>query len=356
MKNYYKLGLLTALSVFTLFSCTKDETEEEKGMYEDGMFVSNEGAWGNSNASVSFISNSGEVQNGIFNTVNSRILGDVLQSVSMDDDFTYLVLNASNKVEVVTSDDFVEAGVISGLDSPRYIAFGEDNAYVSQWGGTGNVAVISKGNFGKVKEIEVGNGPEGLLSVNDEIWVANSGGYGSDNTISVISDESLEVKTTITLTGDDPKGFVLDSDGDVWVLCSGHITYNPEDWSVVSETPSMLIEIDANSKEVKSTVEISTTLHPNHLRVDAAGKNVYYGGGFGVAGVYVMSTSASEAPSTPILDNSLYGFNVANDGSIWGTEAPTFTDAGKVIKFDSQGSELDTYTVGIGPNGVSFNN
>lgn len=354
MRKFYNFSLAVSLALFNFTSCTmvENEIEEEEGEFAHGTFISNEGAWGASNASVSFISDEGELKNNIFKTANGRVLGDVLQSITFEGANAFLVLNTSNKVEVVTVNDFKEVGVVTDLDAPRYIAFGDKKVYVTQWGGTGSVAVVNLATLTKEKEIEVGAGPEGIVYVNNEIWVANSGGWGTDNTISVIDDVTQELSSTITLSGDDPKNFVVDAEGDVWVLCSGHVTYNP-DYSIAGETPSMLIEIDPVTKLEKTLIEISQSSHPNHLKIDKSRSNIYYGGGYGFEGVYNYSTSDDMAPTTPEVSNFFYGFNVDDQNYIWGTEAPSFSDAGYVIKIDAEGNEI-RYTVGVGPNGVYF--
>jgi len=352
MKTIYNLGL-AALMLLSFGSCTKEDIAVS-GKYSKGVFVSNEGVWGASNASVSFVDSDGNVENNIFKNVNGRVLGDVLQSIYMDEDYAYLTLNASNKVEVVSKDDFSETGVISGLNSPRYTAKGSQYLYISQWGGSGSVAVVDPVDFAKIKEVEAGNGPEGLAKFGSEIWVANSGGWGTDNTITVIDDNTQNVKSTIVLSGDNPKSFVLESDGDVWVLCSGFVTYN-DDWSIATQTPSKLIEIDPVSKAEKRSIVISETSHPPVIAIDESGTNIFYGGGYSFAGVYKFNTSQEILPESPLADNMFYGFNVDSEGNVWGAEAPSFTEAGIVRKINTEGDELNSFEVGIGPNGVYFN-
>jgi len=354
MKSNYKLLLSALAIVFALSSCEKSE-DEPKGEFENGTFITNEGTWGNSNASVSFISEKGEVKESIFKEINGYAIGDVLQSMTIDGDFAYLVVNASNKVEVVNSYTFTTEGVITDIESPRYLVEENNKLFISQWGKNGAVEVVDAKTFSIIKIIEVGFGPEGIIDVNDEIWVANSGGFGSDKTISIIDVNSLEVSEIITLEGDDPKNMVVDSEGDVWVLCSGHITYNA-DWSVASETPSMLIEINASDKSIKKSIVLSATVHPNHVKINDAKNKIYYGGGYGVSGIFEISTSATTAPTEAFIEGNYYGFNIDEYGHVFGAIAPDFSSNGEVKEFDTSGKEIVNYTAGVGPNGVVFNN
>lgn len=352
MNKFYKLALSAIVVGFTFTSCEKDE-DQSKGAYENGIIVSNEGAFGNSNASVSFIGANGDVQQGIFKAVNGRDLGDVLQSITISDDKAYLVVNNSNKVEVVNAYTFKEEGVITGLSSPRYIIEEDDKLYISQWNNT-SVGIYDASTFAEVASVTVGSGPEGLIAVNDEVWVANSGGWATDNTISVIKTSDNTV-STISLEGDNPKKFVEDSDGDVWVLCSGKVVYNA-DYSIKEQTASKLIEIDPSSKSIKKTIELSATVHYGSFEINESKNTLYYGGGYGVDGIFAVNTTDSSAPTKALVSGYFYGFGLDGNNNIYGTMAPSFTTNGSVVKYDSTGKEIATYEAGIGPNGVVFNN
>ena len=333
----------------------KEDTIEflSENIYKDGIFISNEGAFGNGNASVSFIDFNGEVKQSLFKSTNSRDLGDVLQSVLIDDDNVYLVVNNSNKVEVVSANTFKEKGVIPNLKSPRYIIEEDGKLYISQWNNT-SVGIFDASTLKEVSSVTVGSGPEGLISVNDEVWVANSGGWSTDNTISVIKTSDNSVRT-IDLPGDNPKHFVEDSEGDIWVLCSGKVIYDT-DYSIKEETPSKLIEIDASTKAIKKQIELSATVHYGQLRINDDENTLYYGGGFGVNGIFKLSTSSSSASSTAFISGYFYGFNIDENDNVYGTFAGDWKSNGSVNKYDSTGSEVITYEAGIGANGVVFNN
>ncbi len=354
MNKFYKLVLSAIVVGFTFTSCTKDE-EKSKGAFEGGIFISNEGAFNGSNASVSYIGTDEKVQQSIFKAVNGRDLGDVLQSITIADDKAYLVVNNSNKVEVVNANTFKEEGVITGLSSPRYLIEEAGKLYISQWNNT-SVGVYDASTFSEIATITVGSGPEGLIAVNNEVWVANSGGWSTDNTISVIKTSDNTV-STIDLEGDNPKKMVEDSDGDIWVLCSGSAVYdwNPP-YDLISQTPSKLVEIDASTKAIKKTIELSATVHYGHLEINDAENMLYYGGGFGVDGIFTLSTSDSSAPNEALISGYFYGFGVDGNDNVFGTLAPTFTENGSVVKYDSAGKEIATYEAGIGPNGVVLNN
>jgi len=339
-----------------LFSSCEDDKNTISGIFSDGVFITNEGAWGAGNGSVSYYSYAGDtLTNGIFKLVNGRALGDVIQSITVHENRAYIVANASNKIEVVNSYDFIEQGVITEMNSPRYfIGINKSKGYVSQWGDEGLIKVIDLEGLAVTKSIDVGAGPEHLIYHNDYVYVANSGGLTNDNTISVIDPSVDEVVKTITLDGDSPRDFAVDANDDLWVLCYGYIEYDPVTYAMLSESPSKLIRINTATNEVAQTITISKTQHPTCLEANTSGNSIFYGCGYGFAGIYKMSIADTEVPSSPLLDKSFYGFNINSEtGNIFAMEAPSFTANGTIWRYDTNGTELGSYEAGIGPNSTS---
>jgi len=372
MNKFYKVVLSAIVVGFSLTSCNKDDSQpESKGAFENGVFVTNEGAMGNNNASVSFIGEDGKVQQGIFKSVNNRDLGDVLQSMTIIDDKVYLVVNNSNKVEVVDADTFKEVAAV-GVEGCRYAAGYNGKVYVSQWinGKSGKVTVIDENNF-STKEITegIGNGPEAIINVNDEIWVTNVGTYIAepyvsiaDSTVSVINTKNDAVSKIILTdkegnVGYNPSSIVKDFEGDIWVLAKGK-------WGA----SAMIFEIDAISKNIKNSVILSQGQNPTKIII--SGKKLYYGVAYGSTKIYLMDLENMMVPSDPFIEEkidvvdpdaeyptlpSLYGMGIDDDGNIYAGFAPDFKSNGFVKKYDSTGKEVAKYDAGIGPNGVVFN-
>ena len=101
----YVLILLAVLSVS--FSSCDDDDNKPKGEFEEGVLVVNEGNFQDANGTISHISPDGTVTQDLFGTVNNGLaLGDVVQSMTIDGDFAYIVVNNSNKMEVVNANTF----------------------------------------------------------------------------------------------------------------------------------------------------------------------------------------------------------------------------------------------------------
>jgi len=348
-----KLFILATLTVASLTtSCEKED--RIIGKYENGAFITNEGGWGSSNASVSFITfSTNTIENNIFSLTNGRPLGDVLQSAYKSNDKIFFVLNGSSKIEVVNASDITETGTIEGVNSPRYLTVANGNAYITQWGDDGKVMVANTSTLTVTNTIDVGTGPEGILYSNGLIWVANGGGTAVDSTISVIDPATSEVVKTIKV-GHNPKKLAVDTNGDIWTLCYGYIKYNL-DWSIELETPSLLVQISSSTKEVLKSFTISANQHPMQLEISGNGQTLYYGGGFGYTGVFAVDISATALPTEPIINQSFYSFNVNPiNNELFCLEATSFTDPGKLKRYSSSGEFIMEYAVGVGPNGVVF--
>ncbi len=136
--------LLSALFAATLLfttSCRTDDPIDDpqpKGAYENGIFLSNEGNFGSPTATVSFISNDLSIENKIYSANNGgAVLGDVLQNIGVNGDNAYLILNNSNKIEIVNRYTFKKIATVSDqVSQPRYIAFAGNNYYVTNSSGS----------------------------------------------------------------------------------------------------------------------------------------------------------------------------------------------------------------------------
>lgn len=355
MKRFSLLCLFAALGA-TMASCEKDETKPFLPYdLTHGVAIANEGTFQASNASLSIYYPDGDsVVNDVFSEVNDRPLGDVLQSIGFSEENAYFVMNASNKIEVVNKKTCVEVATITDLISPRYFASISNNkAYVTLWGDGGKIGVIDLTTNTLSKEISVGSGPEKLVVVGDKCFVANSGGWGTDNRVSIINTQTDEVVTTLTV-GDNPKDFLVDKNGMVWVLCSGNIVYDAN-YNIESQTASKLMMINPSTNGIEKTIDLGATFHPSHLEINPAKDALYYGGDFGVAGIFSVSITATDKATSSFIDGYFYGFNVdPASGIIYGLQAPSYTSAGTLKRYSSTGSLISTSTLGIVPNGAYF--
>lgn len=355
MKINYLIIALVILLGFE--SCEKiDPNNLEETGFTHGVFITNEGGYGNSNGSISYLDpDSMKVQNNLFYQVNNRPLGDVVQSVTIHGNRAYIVVNNSQKVEVVDLETFSSIGLIQGLSYPRYfLGIDDHKAYISNGAMQGKVYVVDLDVLLVVDSIAVGFGPEQMILNDGKVYVANSGGWASDNTISVIDSSKDDLLETIQV-GDNPISMVMDSNDDLWILCKGNIVWGA-DYSIVEETASELIRLDIRSKEIETRMIIGSTgdyFSPTRLAVSADNDKILFAES---GGIYEIDLDASIQPLNALISGNFYGFGVdPESGTIYSLPAGNFTEAGFLHRFNSEGAKIDSLLVGIAPNGVVFN-
>ncbi|RDC64969.1 YncE family protein [Adhaeribacter pallidiroseus] len=352
----FLLGIYLTGSIF-LSSCQDDDSGSTvtplKGAYESGVLVVNEGNFQKGNGEISFINKQSKtVVDDVFLTENNRPLGDVVQSITVNNDKAYVVVNNSNKIEIADANTFKSLGVINNLQLPRYMVVANNKGYVTEWvsfSGNGRVAVIDLATNAVTKTIAVGVLPEKLLALNNKVYVVNSG----ENTVSVINPTSDAVETTITVDGS-PNSLVADANKKLWVLCGGEKNYN-SDYTIDenTSTPGSFVRLNpaTNTKEATLTFT-SKTLSPGDLVANGAGNKLYYQYG---GKVYQQDITATALLTTPFINRNFYGIGVdPTDNLIYGGDAGGFAAAGKVVRFNPTGAAVDSFTVSIGPSEFLF--
>lgn len=322
--------------------------------YENGIFVVHEGSFFGGNASISFVTNDlSNTNNSIFTEVNDRPLGDTAQSIAFSENLAFIVVNNSQKIEVVNRYTFESVATIGGPTeddflNPRYMAIANGKGYVTNWGDGTNpdddfIAVLNLESFTVESKMPVAEGPEWIVSKGDTIYVAHQGGFNQNNILSVIDATLNTVKTTITVA-DRPNSMHLVEDN-LFVLSGG----NPA-WTG-NETSGQLDIINTLDNTVTSTLSFETTQHPNYLSVD--GNMLYY---LLDGAVYAMSSSATELPTAPEFTGvSFYDMTVHN-GKLYGVDAKDFASNGSLEVYDlSTNTQQASLEVNIVPGAVYFN-
>ncbi|HRH56829.1 MAG TPA: hypothetical protein PLS10_04190 [Chitinophagales bacterium] len=357
MKKHF---ILAAISISILISCQKETKNNVDNYIESGSaLVVNEGGFIKNNGSISYISRENKVVNNIFEQNNNGLVaGDVLQSFTRVGNFGIICVNNSQKVIIVDARTFKQvAEITSGTDYPRFaLGVSNDKVYITNGSFTGTVLVLNLKTFNVDKTINVGGGPEEMLASNGKVFVANSGGFGSDNTISVINSTTDTEISRITVA-DNPTEMERDAQGYLWVLCKGYVTYAPPTYAPERQSAAKLVRINPSLNSIDRQIEII----PQTADFSAADNLAISGDGSKIFicvddKVYQMPITATTLPSTPIITHLFYGLDVHPfTDEIWGLDAGNFNEAGKIIRYNSSAVAIDTFKVGIIPNAVYFN-
>ncbi|GAA4322270.1 hypothetical protein GCM10023115_50270 [Pontixanthobacter gangjinensis] len=327
---------------------------ENEAEFESGIFVLNEGNFGSANASVSFINmNEGQNKAQVFNSINGYSLGDTAQSIEMHESMALIVVNVSNKIEVVNRYTFQSLGSIqSNLDNPRFAEVVGERIFVTNWGDGMDaeddfVSVFNLSDLSFIDSIPVSEGPEKIIASGEKLFVAHKGGFSFNNIVSQINAESLIVETEIEV-GDVPVSIVLDGN-DLWVLSSGKPSYAD------NETAGQLSKIDVITNEVTESYEYpQSDMHPANLKL--SGNKAY----FTIDKAVFELTPGEELPATSKFEMEevevLYGFEIYQNMIYVASPHLDFTGDGSLYIYDlSEGRLIEKFTTGINPNGIYFN-
>jgi YVTN family beta-propeller protein len=339
-----------AISI-ALFSCNKSENDsamKDYPSYPHGVYVSNEGAYGNNNGSVSYydtIANKTELN--ILDLVNGMEKQDVVQSFFITNNKGFILVNNAASLLVVNMNDFKVTNTIS-VHYPRYMTVVNNLAYITN-GIDNGVYIADLATNRVVDTLKTGAQPEHILASGSFIYVAN-GAWGLDSTISIIDCGINKVVNTIT-TGDGAVNLAKDKNGDIWVLCEGKTVYSSDWTQIIGETDSKLVKLH-NNTVVSSFVigAIGDGFSPTVMTADEKGENIYVAE---KAGVYKVSMDATSFPSQPVIPVSANGLAVNSaNGDIYLCESLGYATNGKLHVYSKNFHEKATQITGIAPNGV----
>ena len=253
----------------TVSSCEKNPAaandNDIPGTILDGALIVNEGVFQQGNASLSFFERGSEmIYNNIFAQKNNEKLGDVANSIIIRDSLAYLVINNSDKIEVIGTGDFQRQLKITlpAGTSPRYIAFGDSGDMFVTSLYTATILIIDTQTGNVEGDIPVGANPEEIIRIGERLFVANSG-FGAGHTLSVITLPDRYIHAAIEV-GDNPRFLRMDSAGRLHVLCSG--AYN--DWSdPADDTPGGIWVVDPVSETVTDSLLLPQGKHPGKFDI-----------------------------------------------------------------------------------------
>lgn len=354
--KFSKLVLVALVSSVFFVSCTNNDDDKDVplGNYDNGALILNQGGFGKGNSSVSYLSNDFLTQqNNIFSLVNPTItLGDVGQDIGFNGDLAFIVLNVSNKIEIVNRYTMKHIATISkGLDNPRYIAFSNGKGFVTNWGDGNNktddyVAVVNLSNYSTTK-IPVAEGPERIIANNNKLYVAHEGGFNFGNEISIIDGATNTVATKVAV-GDVPDSLEM-SNSSLYIICSGKPSYSG------AETVGRLVKLNVSNNTVSSTINFPAKSHPSNL--DIVNSDVFYTVD---SAIFKSTLSATTLPTTPLFTTiaqgvyGVYSFAI-NNNKIYVGDAGDYNSNGKIYIYSITGTLEKNYTVGIIPAGFYFN-
>ena len=345
---------------------TPEEGEPEPSASVKGFYLLNEGNMSMNKASLDFMDyETGEYNRNVFSQANPNLvggLGDVGNDMGIYGSKLYVVVNASNKVEVLHAETGARLKQID-IDNGRYITFYKGKAYLSTYLGSigdpnapnGIVAEINTTSLEITRRVEVGRQPEELVAYNDKIYVANSGGYSPpdyESTISVIDINNFTETKRIEVA-ENLHRLNIDSEGDLYVTSRGDYY----------EIPSKLFVIDTEKEEVKKSFDIGVsdlTIH-NDIAYMYSTEFSY------ISGDYTISYTMLDTQTETFLDKTFiaesyreliempYGIAVHPEtDEVFITDAKDYVTPGNLYCFTPEGELKWSVETGDIPAHIAF--
>lgn len=365
-----------ALLAMTVASCADDpKTPEPEGIKVEGaencnsggftgFYLLNEGNMGSNKCTLDYFSYvNGTYTRNIYAAANpDQILelGDVGNDMAIYDDKLFIVVNGSNKVEVL---DAATAKHIAKVDiaSPRSIAFYGNLAFVTSFvggeGDNGTLVAFDIYSFKVVGKVSVGRMPEGVAVLGKKLYVANSGDYTNSaykNYISVVDVMSLHETAKI----DGPinmQHITFDPTGHIWASSRGNyvdkasclvrFTATNGTFALSNTVEKAVSNMSLGDKKllfIGSTYDANWNATYNYNTISFSGNDFTEGGSF--------ITDGTEADiETP------YALAVnPNSGEIYITDVKNYVSSGTVRCYSKDGKLLWKADTGDVPGHIVF--
>ena len=339
---------------FMLFLLVPVFSKAQQTTHVERLLIGNEGGFGASNATISVIDpNTGEGSDGVFLAANGLGLGDVLQSLSLMGGQVYAVMNNSSTIVIMNPETYLQEGIIdlgTGASPRRMVQVNETMAYVSDlYADALHIVDLGTQQLGSTK-IAVGDGPEFMLKVGDEVLVSNYG-FGQDSTVMIVNTLNHQVTDTLVLASG-PAELIQDEDGAVWVVCTGYAGDYDENWAIIEGTqrPGGIFRLQQtegnNEWMVEEVLELAST--GTHLGYSSDRGELY----LQTNGVRSFTMNEKKLSDQSILPGNYYAlyYEPLLD-YLYLADAKDYVSAGSIRSWSlEEGKLMQEYTVGIIPS------
>ncbi|MEP1035188.1 DUF5074 domain-containing protein [Ekhidna sp.] len=350
MNRFLLKTVVLALIIGILCACSDDDAPLPLGEYDNGVVIINEGNFLEGDASISFYGRSAtDAELNVFEGINGISLGDVAQSGYVYDTLLFVVVNNSNRVEVLHRYSMESLYTIEAA-LPRHITVANGKGYLTEWvsfSDAGRLSIVDLATGDLDGSVSVGFGAEDVEVVGNKAYVSNS----FESTISVIDLTRNEVTETIGLGSPGPTQMEVDANGDLWVACKGGFDAN---FNPTNDGAIFTYDLSANTLEGIIAFEVNI---PGKLAFNATKDEIYF---YVDNTVFTRNVNSSSVSIEPFIDGeeftSLYGIGVDPvTGEIYLADSKNFIEDGIVYKYNTSGALVSSFAVGRGPNGFVFN-
>ncbi len=319
-----------------------------------GLFIVNEGNYGNSNASLSYYEpNSLLINDDVFTKTNGFPLGDQAQSMTIIDSIGFILVTNSSKIMVINTKTFKHIATIRGIDSPRYmLTISNTKAYVSNMYST-SITIINPQTYSVIGFIKVGKPTEQMVKWNKYVFVAN---WSLGNTIQRINSETDSLIDSLIVSYQ-PNSLAVDKYNKLWVASDCG-------WANNKPIPSLTL-INATNFSIEKEYKFpNNRISPSHLCINGTKDTIFFltGGwtntGEGSNGVYKMSVLDDQLPDIYLIPQGnklFYGLGVDPvTSNLYISDALDYVQSGWIYRFRANGIPIDSFKTDIIPGYFCF--
>lgn len=337
----YSLVILPLLLAGLLAGCDLlggNNDEDTRSVSTAGVYVANQGNFGDGNGSVTFYSpDDGESQSAFINDLQSTV-----QGITISDSSLLVMANSAARVDVFSLDGPSQTAQITDMTSPRYAAvLDRETAYVTDQAFQGASSIHVLDRSGAQPElsasIEVSGLPEGITTSGSQVFAA-LGAFGDTTLVAAIDAEQNTLDEEVDV-GCTPRSVAADRDGDVYVLCSNSAE------AVIVDAPSATVNSRLSLPDTAETafnVGQPVSYAPSSQELYVATDS----------GVIRIDTESNSVEKTIQVDDTGSIGAVAYDGlrqELYVTGVPSFTERGTVSIYTRDGTKTGSFEAGIAP-------
>jgi hypothetical protein len=345
MRNLFIIILIA----FITGSCNDEpvETVYSTPVLNKGVYISCEGNFLYGNGSLSFYNpEKKQVANNIFYARNNAPLGDVVQSLALHQKQLFIVVNNSGKIVIADADDLGFKGVITGLTSPRYLHFiNDEKAYVSDLYAS-HLTIFNPQDLQVTGSVSIGgHTAEQMVRVGRYIF-ASHWSYGETLLVIDTHTDALAGKIKVPFQ---PRDMVVDKNGKIWILSDGGF-----EGSVAGKQLPAISRVDPETLTIEQIYRFNEGALPSGLKINNSGDTLYYIN----KGVYKMAATSRQLPVTPFIEGKgrlFYSLSVEPlQGEIYVSDAIDYTQNALIYRYAHTGTLIDSFKVGINPSFFLF--
>ena len=347
------MGRLSIVAIILSFlSCTKDKIgpqciscQEEQiqitATLLSDLLIINEGNIGSGSGSISrYNPQTKRVNNNLFLQANGTPIGNIAQSAFQIGTKAYVVINNSNKIEVIDINNFSSLHTITGFNSPRsFLPINQNTAYVTDLYAN-PIQIVNLNSNSITASIPLSGWTEDLLLHNDSVYVCD---MTNDNLL-IIDPNNNSLVDSIKV-GESPNSIVIDKDSMIWIMCSGGFS---------SSNPK-LIKFNPQTRTIETIFTFPNIAEsPGNLKINATGDQLY----FINSNIYKTSIYANSINTTPIITsngNKFYEIGISPiTEEIFISDAIDYIQDGIIFRYSSSGNLIHQFKTGVIPGHFLF--